>query len=285
MGFSFVLQDKDIYYLIFLDRCYVNITTFEKRENKFYEVENENIKKLMNYFEEIAYSKKYSRKILDFKASLLTFDVPKEAKDKLGERFCTHFIRDYDLRFLYQDIYAKHFIPNWKVIESGGKDFFIRPKLFPFYISRLDVIIDENYDIYYKSKKITPQDVYELEEEYKKSLIPKLNKKSKIYDALMNDLKKRYYKTKNIIKKMNLWDYNLDAHIEFFNIAGDVIFEEWIHFEHYDLYPCSLKIYGLDMEVNYILWRLIDAYGLRAVTAKLDVWSEVKTDLQKSFRI
>jgi len=39
------------------------------------------------------------------------------------------------------------------------------------------------------------------------------------------------------------------------------------------------------MEVNYILWRLIDAYGLKAVTAKLDVWSEVKLDLQKSFRI
>ncbi len=49
IGFSFVLQDSDIYYLIFLDRCYVNITTFEKKENKFYEVENENIRKLINY--------------------------------------------------------------------------------------------------------------------------------------------------------------------------------------------------------------------------------------------
>jgi len=50
MEFSFVLQDSDIYYLIFLDRYYVNITTFEKKEeNKFYEVENENIKKLINY--------------------------------------------------------------------------------------------------------------------------------------------------------------------------------------------------------------------------------------------
>jgi hypothetical protein len=285
MGFSFVLQDSNIYYLIYLDRCYVNISAFKKRENRFYEIENENVYKLINYFEDIAYFKRFSRKILNLEVSLLTFDVPNEAKEKLGESFCTHFIRDYDLHFLYQDSYAKHFIPNWRAIENKEKNILIQPKLFPFYINHLDVIIDENCDIYHKNQKITPQDVYELEKEYKKSLIPKLNKKSKIYDALMNDLKKRYYKTKNIIKKMNLWDYNLDAHIEFFNIAGDVIFEELIHFEYYDLSPCNLKIYGLDIEVNYLLWRLIDSYGLRIVTAKLDVWSEVKTDLQKSFMI
>ncbi|GAB6074755.1 hypothetical protein [Nautilia lithotrophica] len=285
MAISFVLQDSHIYYLIYLDKCYVNVNTFEKRENRFYEMENENVYKLVNYFEDIAYTKRYSRKILDLKVSLLTFNVSKEAKEKLGERFCTHFIRDYDLHFLYQDIYAKHFILNWNAIEKKEKNFIIQPKLFPFYISYLDVMIDENYDIYHKNQRITPKEVNELEKEYKKTLIPIIKNKNKIYNALMNDLKKKYYKTKSFIKNMNLWDYNLMGHIEFFNIAGDVIFEDWILFENFDLSPCSLKIYELDIEVNHILWRLIDAYGLRIVTAKLDVWSEVKTDLQKSFRI
>jgi len=285
MGFSFVLQDSNIYYLIYLDRCYVNVSSFEKRENRFYEIENKNAYKLVNYFEDIVYSKRFSRKILDLESSLLTFEVPNEAKEKLSEQFCIHFIRDYDLYFLYQDIYAKHFIPNWKAIENKEKNFLIQPKLFPFYISHLEVIIDENYEIYHKNQKITPQEVYVLEKEYEKNLIPIIQQKSKIYDALINDLKKRYYKTKSFIKSLNLWDNNLEAHIEFFNIAGDVIFEDWIHFEYYDLTPCNLKIYGFDIEVNCLLWKLIDAYGLNVGTGKLDIWSEIKTDLQKSFKI
>jgi hypothetical protein len=35
----------------------------------------------------------------------------------------------------------------------------------------------------------------------------------------------------------------------------------------------------------YGLWKLIDAFGLRIVTAKNDIWSEIKTDLQMSYHI
>jgi len=283
MSFSFTLKDNEIYYLVFLDKCYINVNAFEIKDEKFYEIENENIKKLINYFNDYVYSKRCWHKFIDLELSL-NYKIPQQAKKKLGDKFC-RFIRDYDLHCLHQDINAKHFIPNWNAIEKNEQNFFIQPKLFPFYISYLDVMIDKNYNVYYKNQKIKPDEVFEIENEYKKSLIPLIKKKDKVYQALMNDLENKYYKTKKFLKSINLWDYNLDGHIEFFDIAGNAIFEEWIHFETYDLDPCSLKLYGLDIDVSYIFWRLIDAFGLRIVTAKIDVWSEVKTDLQMSYKI
>ncbi len=69
----------------------------------------------------------------------------------------------------------------------------------------------------------------------------------KIYNALTKDLKKKYYRTKNFIKSMNLGDYNLEGNIEFFDIAGNTIFKEKILFESFDLCQCSLKIYDINM--------------------------------------
>ncbi len=222
--------------------------------------------------------------LMSLRVKFISFDVPKDAVKKLGEKFCNYFIRDNDRFLFYKDKYAKYFLIDWKKLEKNEFPF-IQPKLFPFYITHLDVLIDENYDIYHKNKKITTKDVYKLENEYKKSLIPVIDKKNKIYNAFIADLEKKYFRTKKFLENMNLWDYNLEAHIEFFDIGDCIIFEECMNYETFDASSCSLSLYGLDMQVNFLLWRLIDAFGLRIVTAKIYIWSEIKTDLQMSYLI
>jgi hypothetical protein len=248
---SFALEDKEFYYLLHIRRDYINVNTFNKINFSIVENNFKKENKLKRFIEDYLCKDNVKKSTVLIK-KLSFFDIPELAKEKLGERFFRHFIKDNDRYLFFKDKYSKHFLIDWNKLEN--KEFpFVQPKLFPFYINHLNVLIDDNYDIYHKNRKILPPDVFKLEKEYKKSLVPKLKEKSKIYDALIADLEKRYYKTKNFIKSMNLRDYNLEGNIEFFDIAGNTIFEEKILFESFDLPPCSLKIYGLDMEVNYIL--------------------------------
>ena len=44
-------------------------------------------------------------------------------------------------------------------------------------------------------------------------------------------------------------------------------------------------IFGIDMNVNKLFWRIIDSFGIRIVNAKLDIWAEVKSDLQMFYKV
>ena len=47
----------------------------------------------------------------------------------------------------------------------------------------------------------------------------------------------------------------------------------------------DLKFWGIDIKVSKLLWGLIDKFGIRIVETKLNVWSEIKTNLQMFYRI
>ena len=190
-----------------------------------------------------------------------------------------------DERFLFQDKFAKHFILDFDTIENNKEIFFKQPEIFPFYISYLDVWITKDYKIIKNSTEITTNDVIQLEEEYKKNLIPLIKKKDKIYRAVQKESIKKYFKTKEFLNSMNICDKNIEIKITFFDIAGNDIYFNIYSEVTYKRQIYDLKFWGIDIEVSRLLWGLIDKFGTRIVEAKLNVWSEIKTDLQMFYKI
>ena len=278
---SFVFVNNENYYLIYFDESDVYLNSYRFDNDKLVEIEVDD--SLIDYFSfyrnlSLIEKKKYIWNLED----KLRFDIPKNI---FSDEFCDKFLVDLDQYFLYQDRYAKHFILDFEAIKNKKERFFKEPKLFPFYISYLDVMIDENYKIYKNNQEISENEVFKLDEEFRKNLIPIIKKKNRIFLAITNKLKKDYYAQKSFLDAQKLSDYNLDIEITIFDIAGNILFNllcgEYLFNE--DIY--NLNIFGIDMNVNKLFWRIIDSFGIRIVNAKLDIWAEVKSDLQMSYKV
>jgi hypothetical protein len=288
MSETFVfVDDEKIYYLLYLDnRGSVFINTYKFENDKVIEYETSKKAILEKYFDFWKFLNELERLkyILNLRLSL-EYKIPQKAINKLGKNFCFRFIKDLDERFLFQDKFAKHFILDFEAIENNKEIFFKQPEIFPFYIGYLDIWVTENYKIIKNNVEITPRNVFQLEEEYKRNLIPLIKKKDKIYRAVQKDSIKKYFKTKEFLNSMNICDKNIEIKITFFDIAGnDVYFNEWSETAFKNL-MYDLKFWGIDIKISRLLWGLIDKFGIRIVETKLNVWSEIKTDLQMFYRI
>ncbi|AZV46108.1 hypothetical protein C3L23_02120 [Nautilia sp. PV-1] len=288
MNETFVFVDKEnIYYLLNLDDRYgVFINTFRFENGKVAEFETpkkEVFEKYFSFWKNLSNVEK--RDYIYNLCFALNYKISKRALKTLGEDFCFRYLRDLDEHFLFQDKFAKHFILDFKAIEQGREVFYRQPKLFPFYISYLDIWITEDYKIIKNNTEITTNDVFQLEEEYKKSLIPLIKKKDKIYRAVQKDSIKKYFKTKEFLKSMNICDKNIEIIITFFDIAGNDIHFNTCSEVTFERQIYDLKFWGINVEISRLLWGLIDKFGIRIVEAKLNVWSEIKTDLQMFYKI
>jgi hypothetical protein len=264
----------------------VFINTFKFENDKVIEIETLKKEKFEKYFDFWKYLNDFEKR--DYICNLgeaLKFKLPKKAIETFGEGFCFRYFRDLDDKFLYHDKYAKHFILDFDAIENNKEKFFKQPDIFPFYIGYLNVMITKDYKILKNNMQISPDRVFELEKDFNKSLIPIIQKKDKIYKAMQKDIFKKYFKLKEFLNTMKICDKNIEIVITFFDIGGNEIYfnicnENTLKNSIYDL-----KIENSNIKINRILWGLIDKFGIRIATAKLNMWCEIKTDLQMFYKI
>jgi len=268
---NFVFVNNENYYLISFGD-YIFINSYKFKNDKL--VKNKVDKKVIEYFKFYEnLSLKDRKEYIFYLKRTLDYHIPK-AKQKFGEKFCNMFINDYDKQFLYQDKYAKHFILNFK------EKFFKQPKIFPFYISYLDVWISEDYKIFKNNQEISVDDVFRLYDKYKTNLTQTLIKKNKIYLAIEKRIKKQYFLQKKFLNSQKMCDFNLEIEIKFFDIAENVVFIDFCNKYTFN------SVYDFNnIPISRLFWHLIDKFGIRIITAKLKVWSEIKSDLQMFYNI
>ena len=278
---SFIFVNNENYYIIYFDESNVYIDAYKFKNNKLIEIKVDNI--LFEYFkfyEKLSWKDK--RNYIWNLEDKLTFNIPKNI---FSNKFCDKFLVDLDPHFLYKDKHAKHFILDFEAIKNKKELFFKEPKLFPFYISYLDVMIDENYKIYKNNQEISESEVFKLDEEYIQNLIPLIIKKDKIFLAITHNLKKNYYYQKDFLDLQKISDYNLDIEVTIFDITGNILFDNFYNSNSFKNDLGNLKFYGIDMFICRLLWMIIDKFGIRIVTTKLNLWSEVKCDLQMFYKV
>jgi len=271
MNLSFVLEYKNIKYYVYLSKDYIDIQTWPENiiDDEIVEIKG----LLENYF-----CNYLCDNILKFLEYEMSFKVSKNAQKKLGKEFCNYFIKDHDPYFFFNDEKAKHFLIDLDAIKKNKKQFFKQPKLFPFYISYLDIYIDESYDIFYKNKKISPREVFKLENEYIKSLLPLIRKKDKIYSAVIKNTKRKFIQTKQKLSSISKCDMNIQKFIYVYDKFGNIILE-------FDLENKRKNFKFFDIEINFLTYQIIKKFTPRIVKQKIDIWSEIKSDLQMFYKI
>jgi hypothetical protein len=272
MNISFVLEYKNIKYYVYLSKEYIDIKIFPENITNDEIVEIKGL--LENYF--CKYSCDNILRFLEYELSY--FKISGNAQKKLGKEFCNYFIKDHDPYLFFNDKKAKHFLIDLDAIKKNKKQFFKQPKLFPFYITYLNIYIDENYDIFHKNQKISPKEVFKLENEYIKSLLPIIRKKDKIYSAIIKDIKRKSLQIKQKISTIKKSDTNLQTVIYVFDKFGNIIIE-------FDLDNKEKFFKFFDIEINILTYRIIKKFTPRIIEKKLDIWSEVKLDLQMFCKI
>ena len=273
---NFVFVNNEKYYIIYFNESDAYLNCYKFDNDKLVEIEVD--KSLIDYFSfYINLSLIEKRKYIWNLKNKLKLNIP---KNRFSDEFCDKFLVDLDPYFLYQDRYAKHFILDFEAIKAKKEIFFKEPKLFPFYISYLDVMIDENCKIYKNNQEISENEVFKLDKEYIQNLIPLIIKKDKIFSAITHNLKKNYYYQKDFLDLQKISDYNLDIEVIIFDIAGNILFDNVYNSNSFKNDLGNLNFYELNIFVCGLLLRIIGKFGIRIVTTKLNLWGEVKCDFQ-----
>jgi hypothetical protein len=103
------VEDKEFYYLLHIRGNYINVNTFNKINFSIVESNFEKENKLKLFIEDYL-CKDNVKKSTALIRELSVFNIPELAKEKLGERFCRHLIKDNDRFLFFKDNYSKHFL-------------------------------------------------------------------------------------------------------------------------------------------------------------------------------
>ena len=288
--FVFV-DDEGIYYfwqLYFTEfGATLEIVPFIKKENRFIQTETPKASELTDYLK-WRLTGKSAKEIVDFfmDLSMKEFSIPDELVDRFGQEFCKELVNDRDSEFIYTDPYAKHWVIDFDKVRNKEMDFLKEPELLPYTFTELGVTVTKEYELVKNGKKIGVEKFAKVKEEYKKSLIPIIKQKDRIFQKIEKDLYARFMATLKELERKKISDYEIEPQIMVFDtlLGYDELLRIWYikeMFEDRDLY--SLSIYGLDLKVSYLMWRLLDTLGLRAAQVKFSFWSEVRVRDQKFF--
>jgi hypothetical protein len=270
----FVFNDSaGNYYFIYLDPSefgfFVEVAAFDAA---FEPLDTENVKDLANFL------RSRDLKFFTGLGEVLDFPVPKRVRQKLSERFAHRFLQEIDREFIFRLRDAKHWIIDFGALRRG--EWRLRePKLFPWRIAEVDVVVTEDGELLYRGGRIDEGRFWELYDEYLRSLRPKIARKDRICKKIEADLLQRF----EVVRVENAADVEKEARVD---ICAWDMYEPLLRVDYRmaDYSECSLGLYGIDMEVSYLLWRVIDAFGLEAVENELYYWSEVEVVGQKFFR-
>ena len=288
--FVFV-DDEGIYYfwqLYFTEfGATLEIVPFIKEENRFIQTETPKASELTDYLKWRLVGKS-AKEIVEFfmDLSMQEFSIPDELIDRFGQEFCKELAYDRDSEFIYTDPYAKHWVIDFDKVRNKEMDFLKKPELLPFTFTELGVTVTKEYELVKNSKKIGVEEFAKVKEEYKKSLIPIIKQKDKIFQKIEKDLYARFMATLKELERKKISDYEIEPQIMVFDtlLGYDELLRIWYAKETFeDRDPYSLSIYGLDLKVSHLMWRLLDTLGLRAAQVKFSFWSEVRVRDQKFF--
>ena len=193
---------------------------------------------------------------------------------------------DRDSEFIYTDPYAKHWVIDFDKVRNKEMDFLKEPELLPFTFSELGVTVTKECELVKNGKRIDIDGFEKAEEEYKKSLIPIIEQKDKIFQKIEKDLYTRFMATLKELESKKINDYEIEPQIMVFDtlLGYEKILNIWYAKEIFeDREPYSLGIFGLDLKVCHLTWRLLDTLGIRAAQVKFSFWSEVRVMDQKFF--
>jgi len=206
--------------------------------------------------------------------------LPHMIHERLSERFIRMFLKEKDREFIFRDKDAKHWIIDFASIAKG-QWCIVQPKLFPWHIQEVNVTLLEDGRLFKDVKEIDEEHFWRLYDAYLASLKPKIAQKDSICRQIEMDLQKR----SETLSVTNAADVEKEARVD--------VLDTWfcyepllrVHYPAFDHDKCSLQLYGIDMEVSYLLWRVVDAFGLEAIEHELYYWSEVEVISQKFFTL
>ena len=265
----------------------IEIVPFIKKENRFIQTETPKVGELIGYLK-WRLEDKNAKEIRDFfyALSFRTFSIPKGLMEKFGEEFCEKLAYDHDSEFIYTDPYAKHWVIDFAKVRNKEMDFLKEPELLPFTFTELGVTVTKECELMKNGKTISIDGFEKAREEYKKNLVPIIKQKDRIFRKIEKDLYARFMATLKKLESKKISDYEIEPQILVFDtlLGYDELLRVWYTKEIFeDREPYSLSIFGLDLGVCHLTWRLLDTLGLRAVQAKLSFWSEVRVREQKFF--
>ncbi len=290
--YIFVDEDKSYYLWQLAFSEYgltVEITSFKQNNDDFIVFDNPKIEMITSYIQEIltdqnsSFIAKFFESIGDFE-----FEIEKKYRDALGNKFCNIFLSEQDREFILQDKYAKHLIIDFEKIQARELVFFNQPELFPLYIPEIGVNVTKEAKLCKDLKEINLETFWLLYEQYKTTLIKQIKQKNKMLINIEQDLIYRYKKASKQIKKENIDDYELEAYISVFDVFSNEYEITKVIFSKHSLSEAktySLAVFSLDIEVNRIMYHLIDTFGIKIVTTKLHYWSELIIRNQKFFNV
>jgi hypothetical protein len=117
------------------------------------------------------------------------FDVPLRHLRRFGQRFCDRWIRDPDPRLLRQDPQAPHAILDVEALEREGELRTRTPRLFPFRIEKLGVVITEDARLLdAQGHEIDLAGFEALHEAYRRSIEPLIIEREKEFAVIERQL-------------------------------------------------------------------------------------------------
>ena len=287
------MDEEGFYYLWQLDSSEyglsIEITAMKRNEDNFIVVETPKTELLVAYLTDILASKENAFVSNFFESiTFFEFSIDEKYSDAFGEKFCNTFLAEQDREFTQRDRYAKHLIIDFEKIQKRELLFFSQPELFPLYISEIDVTLTKDTKLLKDSHEISIEQFWKFYDEYKVPLTQEIKRKDKIFLSIEKDLENRYLKALKQIKQEKICDYEVEAYITIFDgFLNDYEITKILFckrtFE--DKEPYSLALYDLDIKVGRVMYHLIDTFGLKIVTVKLSLWSEVEIQNQKFFNI
>ena len=290
----YIFIDEDgFYYLWQLDSSEyglrIEITAMKQNEDDFVVVETPKTELLVSYLIEVlstqnsAFVSKFFEAITCFE-----FTIAQKYIDTFGKKFCRTFLSEQDREFILRDRDAKHLIIDFEKIQKRKLIFFYQPEMFPLYIPETRVTLTKNAKLLKGSKVISIESFWTLYEEYKFTLSKIIKQKDKIFSSIEKDLEHRYKKTLTQIQKEKIHNYEVEAYITVFDgFLNEYEIAKIIFTQHSfnDKEPYSLAVFGFDIKVQRVMYHLIDTFGIKIVTTKLNFWSEVEVRNQKCFNI
>lgn len=289
----YIFVDKEeIYYFWQLNYSawglHIEIVAMKQTKDDFITIKTPKSEKIGDYLKEIFFEKSDAF-IGDFfeKISFYEFEIPPIHTHILGEKFKNKFLLEQDIEFIFRDKFAKHLIIDFDKIENRDLCFFYQPKLFPLYIPEIDVTVTEEAELFQGTELISLDYFWLVYEKYLYTLQEKIKYKDKIFSSIEKDLKKRRRKAVSQIKVEEIHDYKIDTYLTIFDgflndeILNIIFLKDFFD----DTEGYSLSLYGLDINVGMIMYRLIDTYGLKIILPKLSYCSELKIRNQKFFTL
>ena len=285
------IDKEEIYYLWQLNfskyGLSIVITAMKQTKGDFIAIETPKSKKLGDYLKEIFFEKSNAFISAFFeKITFYEFEIPSIHSNILGENFKNKFLFEQDVEFIFRDKYAKHLIIDFDKIENRDSSFFSQPELFPLYIPEVDVTVTEKAELLQGVESISIDYFWLLHEKYLHTLEEKIKQKDKIFSSIEKDLKTRCRKAVSQVKTEKIHDYEIDTYLTIFDgflndyeILNIIFLKRF--FDNTEGY--SLSLYGLDMKVGMIMYRLIETFGIRIALIELSYWSELKIRNQKFF--